>query len=495
MANITTLEPIRYTQDQVTTYSHGLAVCGENKYVNLTNADTVTQITVSTVPASLPASVNCKIAFKTTESNSNWFKLDSSGQAVTLETQEISEESILSEGNSIAELSAITNAPALANKQIRYAIAMTCSDPDNMHPCAKLDFTCGKATQQLTNTFDAATYQYEKPIVITSITADSETSGNATLQIQAQWLDTDTGELTQWQNSSSAVGAITSQISFRATATVPTTDGSAASILNSLVMQYNFTDSLGSGSGTNEIYSVIKDWRRDLRHCRINVKHAPLDKSSILAYVAFRPKIYKVTGEIIGTGTGAKTVYALDNPNGIRLESVKVYINGVLTYGTFDVNCETGSVILEAASGSVITCDYEYGWEAETWQEAEIQSTESFDGYDLSTYAITLPENNSGVDNSMAEIKLVLQTLQGSTDREPVGTGTGRMATYQLSNPVTDGLQVYSNGILLNATNYSLGSDPRYISIAAANGAELRVSYNWISPAPVVYEFSGIFSE
>lgn len=504
MANILTSYPIRYTQDKINDDLHGLVMCGENKLINLSNADNVTQINVSTVPNTLPDSVDMRFAFLTYQNNtsSNWFKLDSNGNAVSLDYQDLTCESVLAEGNTLTELQAITDAPALAGKYIRYAVAVSCSDSNNVQPAFKLDFQCERDTPQESNEYYSPLYEFPESITVTeiylinageTIPEIDDGSIHAKLTVYARWNDLETNEMTQYVPYKNLVGIQTDKIQYKVTAYVDMSSMLQQECsLEGITTNYNQGNSI---SGDNEIYSIVKDWRKNLRHCRILVKHAPLNNNSINTHIAFRVKPQKITGEELGTGTGASTVYSLAHNNGIKLDTVNVYINGVKLVNGYNVNCEEGTITLQANSGDLITCDYQYGWEAEDWNELKLYSRESFDEYDLSEYKITLPANTNGTVKSMGAVKIGLGAETGTNTLEVIGTGTGQSKTYRLSNPVSDFINVYSNGELLSASNYYLHDDTRYITIAAPSGAELKATYNWVSESPVLYEFSSIFSE
>ena len=495
MANITELHPIRYAQD-IAKFSYSDIVINNSKAIDLSNADNVTQIIVSTLPATLPEDVSCKIAFISDNNDSGWFKLNSNGEAVTLATQSITDYSILNEGNTISELTALTRAPALAGNRIRYAIAMSCENPEEVNPAIKIEFKCSRGSNKLANTYESQIFNFTDNIIVTGIEQDSNTTGAGTLNVKARWFDTSNQVMTDWADLSNLAGVTTNQIQYQVNAAVTQTGGSDSSVLNSITARYNLGSAVTTGNGSSEIISIIKDWRRDLRHCRILVKHAPLENNSIKTYFTLRGKTTKIHNEILGSGTGTRANYTLAHVNGLNVNSLIVYVNNQVTASSnYDINSSTGVITLEAALGSIITCSYEYGWEPEEWQELELDYRESFDEYDLSVYKITLPENTSGIIKSMGAVKIALTRTQGSSELELLGKGTGVSKTYRLNNLVTSNLRIYFNGILQPSSVYSLESNMRYISVTAPVNVDVRTSYNWITESPTLYEFSSIFSE
>ena len=262
MANITELHPIRYAQDYAK-FDYSGIVINNSKAIDLSNADNVTQIMISTLPATLPENVEYKIAFISDTTNAGWFKLDSNGAAVTLPTQNITEDSVLNEGNSISELTALTSAPALAGNKIRYAIAMSCENPEDVNPAIKLEFKCSRGSNKLSNTYESQTLNFTDNIIVTGIEQDSNTTGAGTLTVKARWYDLTNQALTDWTDVANLAGVTTNQIQYQVTAAVTQTGGSDSSVLNSITARYNLGSSVTSGNNSSEIISILKDWRRD----------------------------------------------------------------------------------------------------------------------------------------------------------------------------------------------------------------------------------------
>lgn len=495
MANILTSYPIRYTQDKINSSAYGLITCNNSNYLDLTQADVVNGITFTTNPAPFPSSVNCRVIFNT---GSEWFKLTSAGLAESIETQSISAESVLEEGNTISELSALTSIPAFENSQLRYAIALQTLDPENVKPQLKFTVNCQTTTQQLSQTVLSPEYEYSELIVINGVKYDSATASGGSITLQARYNDTESNAYTDWQNLNALIGVITDKIQFRAITTASSV-GVSQSILNSIQVSYNEGGIIASSGGVSEIITVTRDWRTDLRHCRVVVRHSKLSESYIKCYVTFRSKSIKVSGEVLGVGTGQRQTLILAHTGGVKLDTVKVYYGGSETAASYDVNCQTGRIVLEAPEGIEITCDYEYGWASEEWQELELDYTESYDNYDQSVYRITLPENESGLIKSIAGIKLALHTQSGESTEGYFGTNDGVPARYKLRHSIKGGkIKLYDGTEEIREVSNRVNidsEDSRYITVISYAGEQLKIWYEWESESPVVYELSGIFSK
>lgn len=514
MANIIGIEPVRYTQDGVISEVKGLIKVKDSAPIDLTKYNRIQKLTITTDPSTLPSSVECRLAFKTEgglwsrcevvkEMKPDGSIADIIIELTSLPTQEMTAESLLQEGNTIASLVDFADAEIFAGKKIYYAIALKSTDPANVKPKIKLSLTCKTGSQQLVDVEYSPEYDFESGITVSDIKVDSETELNATCEVEAQAIpiseDGTAGEMTDWGPVNNFVGMKINHIQYRATMRVLAVNTGAA-ILRGITTNYR-TGEVISTNGYGEIISVIRDWRRDLRHCRVNVKHAPLDESVIKVYGTFRNKSIQVHEEFLGYGEGARAVYPFIHKEGIRLDSVQVYVNGVSATGGFDVNCEAGQININAEQDAIITASYEYGYGAESWLEMEKEYTERFDKYDLSVYTLTIPENESEIStepeiHSMAGIKVSMSTVSGHVDKEYAGQGTGLMTSYRLAHPVKGGdLKVYADGEILNTSSYVIDDDPRYVRIACEAGSEIRVDYDWESESPIVYEIGGVFSK
>ena len=498
MANITELHPIRYAQDYANFEVTGLIRPKESNSLDLSYADKVLGITIDTVPEnteSMLATCDVRFIFKTT--NSAWFKLNSDGTANVNIAQSPSVDSVLGDGNTIAELRALTDIPAFQNTKLQYAVGMRATDIANMKPKVKFSVQCKTMSQQLVLEAESPEYEFDSKIIITNIEADTYIEGGGGLELQGRYYieDESHSEYSEWKSLPLLVGLSTTKLQYKVRATVSEI-GNAQALLRSIKTEYNEGTIIAASSGTASIVTVTEDWRVNLKQCRIIVKHTEVNASYIKAYVTFRPKTYKVVGEVIGTGTGQRTNYELSEKGGIKLDTVRMYYDGVSVPEGYDVNCETGQIIVNAPSGVSITCDYEYGYGDEQWYELELDSCEQYDRYYQSTYRITMPDDESGVVRSIAGIKVDLHTVTGREENELIGYGTGDVKTYRLKYPVRSGLiTVRAGGVELPASGYEIQSDTRYIKINAGSGVELRCDYEWESEGVRVYEVAGIFSE
>jgi hypothetical protein len=94
----------------------GLAI--SKTALNFTNNNVVNMIDIV---GSEPADTKRRFAFKIGD---KYVKLDAEGNAVNLATQAITVNSVLTEGNTAAELTALTNVPAFVGKMVYPVVAL-----------------------------------------------------------------------------------------------------------------------------------------------------------------------------------------------------------------------------------------------------------------------------------------------------------------------------------------------------------------------------------
>lgn len=484
MSNITSQNPIRYTIDTLSSALSGVIASNSSSTINLAGASAVKGITVH---GSQPSGTNRFFAFRL---NNQWGKLTSSGTFQAFTSNSADYDNIAEHGNTAAELQALTNIPALAGKTFGIAIALYAQDPTNAVPSARLTFNCSTDTQQLQNTEYSPVYELGAGSQVIALNAETNVSGGGSVNVFAQ-ATLDDGTVTGWKTLDSFKGIKAKSMQFRGDYKASTVGNSSAQITNAYVV-YSDGSSLASGLTNGEIITATQDWYMPLHHCRLTIKHAPLENSTLKAYVAFREQPIDIRGETLGIGSGGRKVFQLAHTGGLKYDSFKLYYDNVQIFDTFELNCEVGRVTCEAPEGVIVSCDYSYGWDFEEWNQMTLSSRYSMEDYDQSEYRFSQPSNSK----SMAVIKIVLGMTSGHINNEVIGTGAGTARSYKLSHKILDGkISLTANNSAISAKNWLLLDDPQYVSVAASSGTTIRASYDWISESPVVYQFAAVFAQ
>ena len=394
------------------------------------------------------------------------------------------------QGNTPEELTALTNIPALAGKQFGVAIGLVAEDPDNATPTMNLSFNCRNSTQQLSVQKYSPLYELGQNAQILSITAEKSVKSGATLDVYAQGTLSD-GTLSEWKSINEWGGEKLKAIKLRADYRVPAI-GNAEASLTSCRILYTDGSTITSGMSEGEIITKTEDWYMPLHTCRATVRHSDLEGSTLKVYASFRDAPSSSKNEQLGIGSGGRKTFALAHNTGVCYDSFRLYFDGIEAYTGYELNCEAGRVTCEAPSGAIVTCDYEYGWQSEDWQEMRLSSRYDMGSDFKSEYRLTVPDNNK----TAAALKLVLGTTSGRATNEVLGTGTGSARTYLLAHTVKDGvISITANNAAVAGKNWKLHEDNRHITVAAGAGTVIRASYDWLSPSPAVTQIEAVFSE
>ncbi len=483
MSNITTQQPIRYTIDALSLAGSGVLASKSSSSINLTGASKITGIVIG---GSQPSGTQRYFAFRV---NNQWGKLTASGTFQAFTSNTASFENISANGNTASELSALTDIPALAGKNIGVAVALYASDPNNASPSATMVFKCKNSTQQLTNSQTSPVYDLGNNSQIISLNADTDTSNAGSVAVYAQAV-LDDGTSTGWKSLDAFSGVKAKSIQFRGDYKAVTVGSSYAKI-NAVSAVYAAGREI-SGLTDGEIITQTMDWYMPIHSCRLTINHAPLINSTLKAYVAFREQPKSIKGETLGIGSGGRKVFQLAHTNGIKYDSLKLYYDNVRVFENYELNTEVGRITCEAPEGMIVSCDYDYGYDFEEWQQMTLSSRFSMDGYDRSEYRFSQPSNTK----SMAAIKIVLGMTSGHINNEVLGTGTGKARSYKLTHNINDGkITLTANNVSLNSKNWTLLSDPQYVSAAVPAGQTLRANYDWLSETPIVYQFAAVFAQ
>ncbi len=484
MSNITTQQPIRYQIDTLNPKTYGVITSNSNSILDFSR---VTSITAINVLGSQPPNTARYIAFNI---NGQWGKLSSAGAFVSFSDNSPDFENLELYANTPTELAAISSASGLAGTSCGVAIALSSTDPDNAIPTCGLSFTCLTDTQQLTTIELSPEYSLGSNSQIISFTADTSTADGGAVDLSAKITRQD-GTASDWITLPDLVGEKATTIQFKADLSARTLGVSTAKV-NSTAIVYSDNNTIISGANKGEVISLTEDWYMPVKSCRLTVKHSPLENSSLAAFIAFRASPVQVSKEYIGIGSGGRKVFQLANTSGLKYDTLKLYYDNVRVYSDFEFNCQAGRITCSAPEGVIVSCDYEYGWTDEIWQEMSAASTLSFEDYDQTEYRFT--GNQEGL--SVCALKLEISMSTGHIDNELLGKATGGTQSFRLNKRINDGrIYVFVETAPLSNKNWTLLDDPQYIAVSAAAGKNIYASYDWISEPVNIYEYYAVYSE
>lgn len=484
MANIVTVQPIRYGQSRLSTTVTGLLKTKPGNELALSNLKSVDGFRIS---GSQPAGTDRRVAFLLDDL---WYRIEPDGSLLELMDQNITVDNVLYSGNTTDELEGLTGIPDFLNKEIGFAVALSAPAEGSLMPTLGIGIKGTTLTPQTVLNLTSPVYTVAAESAVVDLVADFSTENGGTVTVEAQVTNPD-GTLGEWGPLALQIGRKFNAIQFRATLTAPQIGVSVAK-LSQVTLRYRSGDDIISGVGTAELVTVTRDWHDGIQDSRITIRHAILVDASISAQCAIRGKTKIVQGEQIGTGTGERAVYSLANNDGIQFDSMAVYVNGTRVMAGWELNTEVGRITMTAPVGSAITVDYIHGWTEEVWVEMTPTGTIRTPEYEQSEFKHLVPDPED--ERSICAVKISLGLTDGRAEGESLGTGTGKSQVYYLDHVVKDGsIEVYADGELLPPANWILLDGEKSIEIAAQEGSILTASYDWVSETPTVDKFIAVF--
>ena len=452
-----------------------------------------TAITGFTIDGIQPTNTDRHLAFKV-GTDTTWYKLNNNAGTASLSalaTQSITGDSIASEGNTVAELLALTNIPDFVGKIIYPAVALTVNTGATTMPTLRLTEIKGTTNTSIyTKTIDSLEYTLaDTDVSIVSITPNATTTGNATIDITVSLKQNDVWSayipyLTAQNQQASA-------IKYRATYTVTTLDGTDTAKINSVTILH--TDGAGITSDEYaEIYTQSYEYTNGLSFAECLVRHEALKDATIDAYVSFKRKPDVRENLQIGVGNDLEQVLTLGfggTPDtGINHNTIQVYLDGKRTYN-FDFNTLTSQITITVAKGVAITVNYEYNNEAEEWHQMNMMTSQIYQdtGYYGTKFEYVLPDTIVE-EKTLPCVKVVLGRPQGTVTDYALGTATGTVQSFTLPHYAKEET-IVCNG------QWRYIADTRQLLVVATQGTELTVSYGWIAELPKVYGLTAGYAE
>ena len=453
--------------------------------VNLLDKSKVKGFTIEGIE---PANTNRKVAFKV---DNKWNKLTTDGALSELSTQEVTSDSVLEEGNTAEELTALTNVPALVGKLVYPAFALYANAEATVMPT--IGMTVKAEIDTTVDVYTKTAYSQEFvlhnkcDVLVKSVTVDSNTKGNGKVTLKARYAtfnetaikDEGAEQTEKWSEYVDLLSVINvkcHKLQIKADYQVSITDGSDSATLNDVVITYA-RDALTKADGTTDLVTLTEKFTNDLTYVHAYIKHKELIDADLKAYVRLQKTPKKADFKLIGYGTGARKTYKVTD-SGINQDSLMVYVNGKAVYD-FDFNTETSEITLVADVDVPINASYEYGWELFNYVEMQKGVSQINDSGAYTTeYAYTIPAHEGEL--TVTAIKYELLRPEGRVDNEVIGIGTGKRQIIQLPHYARKET-IQCNG------KWSYDYDSKRLTVIVPEGDNIVISYDWIAESPVVY--------
>lgn len=444
--------------------------------INLLDKTSVSGFTIKGIE---PANTKRRVALKVED---KWNKLSAEGALTPLATQEITADSVLEEGNTVAELEAITATTGLAGKLIYPAVALYAEPEAEVMPT--FGMTVKAEIDTTVNVYSYTGYSQEynlstgEDVQVVNVAAETETTGEGNVVVTARLKQG--GEWTDYMALSDTAMKQASALQLKAVYTVTNTDGSQSAKVKNVTIRYTTSGATVNGVST-DIVTKTQRFTNDLVYAHCYVKHKKLQDAVIDAYCSLRKRPKSKTMYQFGNGTGALNTYKLPDA-GINQDTLSVYVAGKAVYD-FGYNTETSEITLTADKDTALSASYECGWELSEWIKMVQGVSQVNDGGGYTTeYSYTVP-THEGYEYTVTAIKYSLVRPEGKVTEEAIGVGTGKRQMIELPHFAK------KESIVCNGA-WSYDYDRKLLTVIAPKGEDIIISYDWIAETPTVYAIS-----
>lgn len=401
-------------------------------------------------------------------------------------TGAVSIDNVLANGNTVSELTALSNITALVGKEILPIIALTSDNTSSPTIKLALNVTTSSATKS--RSFTSGRYNFpavaDTTFSIVSITPNISTVGNGRVNVVAHYREDTEEPFSAFTDLDNLVGLSTAvQLQFKAGCYVDNIGSDVAS-LNGISVTYAANHEVVSGD-TSDLFSVIPDFETDLRLCYLVVRHKQLIDSTIEAFANFFPTPKHRERILVGNGSGSTTQYTLGlsgvADSQIDHSSIKVFVDGYQS-SDFDFNTETSEITANVAVGVSILASYDYDCGVEVWHPMNVDFFQQpyRDGSYMTRFSYVLPDDTPA---SLANIRLKFFRPSGSVVNQSLGLATGK--TQQIVLPHV----AKTDSIQLNA-DFAYDFDTRVLTFVAPEDTDLILSYDYVGEQHKIYSWA-----
>ena len=402
-------------------------------------------------------------------------------QKVALGDDDVTATYVLEHGNTVAQLTSVTSAPALNGKAIYVAVAMHATEVAEAMPT----FALGFKTRQMKDVYEFSCTTQEYPLkgyTIASIDYQPIVKENGSVDVSASVRTNDTWskELTLDELKGMSGDCVRFHITYRA----PTVGVSFAEI-GRLALALRRNTILLRALGRGDLVTKTQSFDTGMMYSRLYVKHAALRDARISADVMFRETPKRREMYKIAEGTGeAQTVKLSDT--GIDFSSLRLFANDE-TIASFDFNSMENTVSFSAPSLCTVFASYAYEVEPEVWQPMQAQETQPYTnarGYASTSFAHEV----TGTAKGYSAVRIRLEKPEGKVEDALLGVGTGRLQTFFLPHDAkTDTIQLKNGPDRVEARNWSYDAEHRMLQVIALKDREVTASYEFTAENPKVY--------
>lgn len=455
-------------------------------------------LTGFSVVETTPDGTSTRYLVKTSDDSATWKAYDASSSTwKDVATQDITASSVMSEGMSKTAFEAV---PASAmtgfvGKSIDIAAAMqTTNDTQPTITSVTVKGESGQTVKCDATEYPSITLNEYNPVDILDIIVTKKETGSGKVQVLASILGAD-GNWSDYQEYTAYLGEVTTQaksIRFQAVFTVNDI-GTDVATLQSIEVRSRADNVAVFTEGTSVCITKTYDFGNVMARAHLVVKHHTVPDTKITAQIALRNPPTVVKGELLGTGDATQHTVKLANLTKLASHGFHLYFDGEeQKRDTYSYSPTDGQVTYTAQTGATVTVDYIYDWEPEKWVDMTYDNSypDRKDGT-LISEQFDYEAKGDSPTGSVGTVRVTIIQLEGKETDVTLGTGTGKAVSYKLAHHARVGkIQVSPAD-----AKWWYKENTDYLTVTAAEGAEVKVTYEWVARPLALDSLIAVFDE
>ena len=455
-------------------------------------------LTGFSVVETTPDGTSTRYLVKTSDDSATWKAYDASSSTwKDVATQDITASSVMSEGMSKTALEAV---PASAmtrfvGKSIDIAAAMqTTNDTQPTITSVTVKGESGQTVKRDATEYPSITLNEYNPVDILDIIVTKKETGRGKVQVLASILGAD-GNWSDYQEYTAYLGEVTTQaksIRFQAVFTVNDI-GTDVATLQSIEVRSRTDNVAVFTEGTSVCITKTYDFGNVMARAHLVVKHHTVPDTKITAQIALRNPPTVVKGELLGTGDATQHTVKLANLTKLASHGFHLYFDGEeQKRDTYSYSPTDGQVTYTAQTGATVTVDYIYDWEPEKWVDMTYDNSYPDRKDDtLISEQFDYEAKGDSPTGSVGTVRVTMIQLEGKETDVTLGTGTGKAVSYKLAHHARVGkIQVSPAD-----AKWWYKENTDYLTVTAAEGAEVKVTYEWVARPLALDSLIAVFDE
>lgn len=456
------------------------------------DSSTFPKISGIEITADEPANTATKYVFKI---NDTWMHYADSVWS-DVATQDITASSVMTEGNTKEEVNAVPASAFTAwqGKKVNVAVALQTTDMNAQPSITAIKIKGESGAQQLTDTVNhTAINLADTDVEILDIAVDSSVVGAGAVDVQASVCQNGSwSEFKSYKNFVTNPATTASAIKFRSVLSVKT-PGTDQATIKSISIKHRTDNVAVFSEGTGVCITKTYNFVNPISRAHLMVKHPIVQDTEITAQIALRKPPTTVTGEVLGTGTGASQTVHLAHTEGLASHNFALYFDGEIV-GTekYSFSPTDGQVTFTAEEGTAVTADYLYGWSAEVFVPMK-HDTEYPDKNDnnLVDDQFDYVAGDGDPTGSVGTIKVLLEQKTGTVKNEALGIGTGTKQSFKLAHHA----KAETIKVKPDSATWTFKDITDVLTVTAPINEPVTVSYEWAARTNYLESIACIFNE